>query len=76
MAVKPFGDQTLTAAINRTKACELTRNTGMGKLVNFATKAPSETFELVKLVTALMTHVTNLEKKIVQKPNVDSRRYN
>ena len=76
MAVKPFGDQTLTAAINRAKACELTRNTGMGKLANFATKAPSETSELVKLVTALTTHVTNLEKKIVQKPNVDSRRYN
>ena len=74
MAVKPFGDQTLTAAISRAKACELTRNTGMGKLANYSMKAPSETSELVKLVTALTTHVSNLEKKIDQKP--EPRRYN
>ena len=64
MAVKPFADQTLTDAINRAKACELTRNTGVVRISNYANRTTSDTSELVKLVSALTTHVTNLEKKI------------
>jgi hypothetical protein len=76
MAVKPFADQTLTTAINRAKACELTRNTGMTRLANYATKSTSETSELVKLVTALTSHITKLEKKIEERPSYEPRRYN
>jgi hypothetical protein len=76
MAVKPFADQTLTNAINRAKACELTRSTGMTRLANYATKTTSETSELVKLVSALTTHVTKLEKKLEDRPHYEPRRYN
>ena len=65
MAVKPFGDQTLTAAINRAKACELTLNAGKTKLLNYAQTSrtgQSETAELVKVVAALAQQVTELKK--------------
>ncbi len=62
--VKPFGDQTLQGAINRARACELTLKEGKGKLHNFATTVQTETAELVKLVSTLVTHVGELTKKV------------
>ena len=63
MAVKPFRDQTLTAAINRAKACELTLSAGKTKLLNYAQTNHSETAELAKLVAALAQQVAELKKE-------------
>jgi hypothetical protein len=65
MAVKPFGDNTLQAAIDRARACELTLNDTKGKLSYYAESTPSQT-ELVKLVTTLTNHVSELTKKVEQ----------
>ena len=64
MAVKPFGDQTLAAAINRAKGCELTLKSGRAKLLNYANQSNSEVVELTKLVAALTNQVAELGKKI------------
>jgi polyhydroxyalkanoate synthesis regulator phasin len=71
MAVKPFGDQTLTDAVNRAKACELTLNSGKTKLINYAQTNRSEMSELTKLVTALAQQVSELEKKIENRPTTN-----
>ena len=62
--VKPFGDQTLQGAIDRARACELTLKEGKGKAYNYATTTQTETAELVKLVSTLVTHVEELTKKV------------
>ena len=67
---KSFGDQTLTAAINRSKACEIILTAGKTKLIMLK---QSETVELAKVAAtellpnkfpnlksaALVTHVEN-----------------
>jgi hypothetical protein len=75
MAVKPFGDQTLTAAINRAKACELTLTSGRTKLLNYAQTSRSEATELTKLVSALAQQVSELEKKIDNKTYPGNRKF-
>jgi hypothetical protein len=78
MAVKPFGDDTLTAAINRAKACELTLNAGKTKLLNYAQQTSyvgqSETAELVKVVAALAQQVAELKKDRGNRPYNNDRR--
>ncbi len=69
VAVKPFGDQTLTAAIDRAKGCELTLRSGKTKLLNYANQTSSEVNELTKLVAALTTQVTELGSKIINSGN-------
>ncbi len=66
--VKPFGDQTLQGAIDRARACELTVKEGKGKLHNLAITTQTETAELVKLVSTLVTHVGELTKKVEAQP--------
>jgi hypothetical protein len=74
MAVKPFGDLTLTDAINRAKVCELTLASGRTKLLNFAQQEKTETTELIKLVTNLTNHVAELEKKLDTKVRTNTPR--
>ena len=63
--VKPFGDQTLQAAIDRARACELTLREGKTKPINYAeVTQQTETAELVKMVATLVTHVGELTKKV------------
>ncbi|CAB4429356.1 unnamed protein product [Rhizophagus irregularis] len=57
VAVKPFADQTLQAAIDRARACELTLREGKKKPSNYATTVQSETTELAKIVSTLVTQV-------------------
>src|SRR5438045_3652393 len=66
--VKPFGDQTLQGAIDQARACELTMKEGRGKLHNLAITTQTETAELVKLVSTLVTHVGDLTKKVEAQP--------
>ncbi|RGB23695.1 hypothetical protein C1646_774144, partial [Rhizophagus diaphanus] len=68
MAVKPFGDQTLTDAINRTKACELTLNFRKTRLLNYAQTNRTEVTELAQLVSVLVQQVSDLGKKIDSRP--------
>ncbi|GET53772.1 hypothetical protein GLOIN_2v1869520 [Rhizophagus irregularis DAOM 181602=DAOM 197198] len=74
MAVKPFGDQTLTDAINRAKACELTMNSGRPRIMNYAQTGKSEMAELTKLVTVLAQQVSEIEKKIDNRPSGSYRK--
>jgi hypothetical protein len=63
IAVKPFGDQTLQAAIDRARACELTQREGRNKPMNYATTMQSAgTTELVNIVSTLVTQVDKLTK--------------
>ena len=47
MAVKPFGDQTLQAAIDRACTCELTLREKKMRPFNYATSIQTGTAELV-----------------------------
>ncbi|PKB96335.1 hypothetical protein RhiirA5_435006 [Rhizophagus irregularis] len=67
VAVKPFGDQTLQAAIDRARACELTLREGKSKLSNYVT-IQSETTELARIVSTLVTQVGELTKKVETQP--------
>ena len=69
VAVKPFADQTLQAAIDRARACELTLREGKKKPSNYATTVQSETTELAKIVSTLITQVGELTKKVETQPN-------
>jgi len=68
VAVKPFGDQTLQAAIDRARACELTQREGKAKPSNYNITAQAETTELVKIVSTLVTQVGELTKKVEAQP--------
>ncbi|CAB5391489.1 unnamed protein product [Rhizophagus irregularis] len=69
VAVKPFADQTLQAAIDRARACELTLKEGKKKPSNYATTVQSETTELAKIVSTLVTQVGELTRKVETQPN-------
>lgn len=61
VTVKPFGDQTFQAAIDRARACELTLKEGRVKHMNCAaTLQSSGTTELVNIVSTLVTQVNEL----------------
>ncbi|PKK59702.1 hypothetical protein RhiirC2_794449 [Rhizophagus irregularis] len=67
VAVKPFSDQTLQAAIDHARACELTLREGKSKLNNYVT-IQSETTELARIVSTLVTQVGELTKKVKTQP--------
>ncbi|CAB4392219.1 unnamed protein product [Rhizophagus irregularis] len=69
VAVKPFADQTLQAAIDRARACELTLKEGKKKPSNYAATIHSETTELAKIVSTLVTQVGELTRKVETQPN-------
>ena len=69
IAVKPFADQTLQVVIDRARACELTLRKGKKKPSNYATTVQSETTELAKIVSTLVTQVGELTRKVEVQPN-------
>ncbi|PKY60255.1 hypothetical protein RhiirA4_483758, partial [Rhizophagus irregularis] len=68
VSIKPFGDQTLQAAINRARTCELTLREGKSKPSNYVT-IQSETTELARIVSTLVTQVGELTKKVESQPS-------
>ncbi|CAB4496088.1 unnamed protein product [Rhizophagus irregularis] len=62
-------NNTLQAAIDRARACELTLREGKKKPSNYATTVQSETTELAKIVSTLVTQVGELTKKVETQPN-------
>ncbi|CAB4491136.1 unnamed protein product [Rhizophagus irregularis] len=62
-------NNTLQAAIDRARACELTLREGKKKPSNYATTVQSETTELAKIVSTLITQVGELTRKVEIQPN-------
>ncbi|CAB4493204.1 unnamed protein product [Rhizophagus irregularis] len=62
-------NNTLQAAIDRARACELTLREGKKKPSNYATTVQSETTELAKIVSTLVTQVGELTRKVETQPN-------
>ncbi|CAB4489670.1 unnamed protein product [Rhizophagus irregularis] len=66
-AMQNRGNQAAQAAIDRARACELTLKEGKRKPSNYVT-IQSETTELAKIVSTLVTQVGELTKKVEAQP--------
>jgi len=62
MTVKPFGGQTLQAAIDRARACEITLRER--KSSNYVVSVQIETAKLMQVVSTLVLQIEELTKKV------------
>jgi hypothetical protein len=72
--VKPFGDATLQAAIDRAEVCELTISVGKNKMMNYTDNNNAQLEVLVNLMTDLVNHVLRLQERVDRQERVNSRR--